>query len=448
MTHPFWTEITTALALDETPFAEEGHGDLPSVYAVSDFASATVAAAGTALARLSGAGAERVVVDRRRASLWFEWSLKPQGWKMPSVWDPIAGNYAARDGFIRLHTNAPHHRAAALSVLRCDATRDAVSDAVQDWTAEALEDAVVTTGGCAAALRSAADWRAHPQGQAIAKEPLVRWHDEDACRPMPVSWADDRPLAGLKVLDLTRVLAGPVASRFLAGFGADVLRIDPPHWSEPAAEAEVNLGKHCAGLDLRDAQDRATFEDLLKTADVVLHGYRPGALEGLGYGPEVRRKMNPGVVDVSLSAYGRNGPWGGRRGFDSLVQMSCGIAAEGARIAGRDTPLPLPVQALDHGTGYLLAATVLRGLDRRANGQTTQAELSLARTAHCLMRAPGTLTPEAPITQDDRDFAPETEQTGWGPARRMKPPLAVAGCAPNWAIPSNPVRSHAPRWAE
>lgn len=446
MAHPYWPQITAALDLPEAPFAEQASGDLPSVYAVSDFATATIGAAGTALAALTGDGAEAVVIDRRRAALWFDMTLRPVGWEMPSIWDPIAGVYATQDGFIRLHTNARHHRAAALRVLGCDADRNAVAQAVAGWPAEVLETAIDDARGCAAALRSAEGWQVHPQGRAVAAEPLVRWHEARDCAPSEVPGLAHRPVNGLRVLDLTRVLAGPVASRFLAGYGADVLRIDPPHWNEPAVEAEVNLGKHCAGLDLHDRQDRATFETLLTGADVILHGYRPGALERLGYGPETRQKLNPGLIDVSLSAYGRSGPWGGRRGFDSLVQMSCGIAAEGARIAGRDTPLPLPVQALDHGTGYLLAATVLRGLARRAQGQSTRAELSLARTAICLMSAPGTLTPERPVTADDRDIAPAMEPTGWGPARRIAPPWSVAGHAPSWTLPSGPVRSHPARW--
>ncbi|TNF22776.1 MAG: acyl-CoA transferase [Rhodobacteraceae bacterium] len=446
MAQPLWPQITAALALPQTPFAEAGEGDLPSVFAVGDFACATIGAAGAALAALTGRDAGAVAVDRRRAALWFDMTLRPLGWELPSIWDPIAGVYATRDGFIRLHTNAPHHRAAALAVLGCAGDRDAVAEAVRGWSAEALETAIVAARGCAAALRSAEDWQAHPQGRAVAAEPLVRWHEAPDCAPAPPPGPPERVLTGLRVLDLTRVLAGPVASRFLAGYGADVLRIDPPHWTEPAAEAEVNLGKHCAGLDLRDAQDRARFEHLLDSADVLLHGYRPGALEGLGYGAGARRTRNPGLIDVSLSAYGRSGPWATRRGFDSLVQMSCGIAAEGARIAGQDSPLPLPVQALDHGTGYLLAATVLRGLARRAQGRTTSAELSLARSARCLMSAPGTLTPEVPVTARDTDLAPGIEATGWGPARRILPPLSVAGRAPSWTIASGPVRRHPARW--
>lgn len=160
-----------------------------------------------------------------------------------------------------------------------------------------------------------------------------------------------RPLAGIKVLDFTRVLAGPVATRFLAGLGADVLRIDPPEWDEPGVVPDVILGKRCARLDLHTAEDRRVFEALLARADIVVHGYRPGAMARLGYDEGERRTINPGLVDVSLCAYGWTGPWAGRRGFDSLVQMSIGIAEAGMRWQQAERPVPLPVQALDHATG-------------------------------------------------------------------------------------------------
>ena len=198
-----------------------------------------------------------------------------------------------------------------------------------------------------------------------------------------------RPLAGVKVLDLTRVLAGPAATRFLAGYGADVLRIDPPDWNEPAIEPEVTLGKRCARLDLRQASDRSRFELLISEADLFIHGYRPEALDALGYGEDIRRALNPSLVDVRLDAYGWSGPWRSRRGFDSLVQMSTGIAAAGRAWCGGDKPVPLPVQALDHATGYLMAAAAVHGLALRlSRGQATSAGLSLARTAALLMGTP------------------------------------------------------------
>ena len=189
-------------------------------------------------------------------------------------------------------------------------------------------------------MRTQEEWKAHPQGVAVAAEPLVSatasvvglipdW-------PVP----PERPLAGLCVLDLTRVLAGPVASRFLAGYGANVLRIDPPDWDEPGVVPEVTLGKRCARLDLRQTSDKDIFTALLANADILLHGYRPGALDRLGFGAEKRRSLAPGLIDVCLDAYGWSGPWAARRGFDSLVQMTTGIAATGMRWRHAERPVP------------------------------------------------------------------------------------------------------------
>ena len=265
-------------------------------------------------------------------------------------------------------------------------------------------------------------WTAHPQGRAVASDPLViRAPGGPAASP---HWAAPtaRPLQGVRVLDMTRVLAGPVATRFLAGFGAEVLRIDPPSWNEPGVVPDVTLGKRCARLDLRRAEDRTVWEGLLRRADVLVHGYRPGALDGLGLDAERRSTLCPGLVDVSLDAYGWSGPWRGRRGFDSLVQMSSGIAEAGMRHFGRDRPTPLPVQALDHATGYIIATAVIRGLtERLANGTGCTTRVSLARTAALLASlSPGAPVPMPPVTQDDLQEA--VEQTDWGPARRLRHP--------------------------
>ena len=306
-----------------------------------------------------------MIVERRLSSLWFGWSLRPEGWERPSIWDPIAGDYPAADGWIRLHTNAPHHRAAALTVLGVPGEKTQVARAVAGWEAEALEAAVVRSNGCAAAMRTMAAWATHAQGESVSREPLVIARATDDASDARWCPAPDRPLRGIRVLDLTRVLAGPVATRFLAGFGADVLRIDPPSWDEPAVIPDVTLGKRCARLDLRNAGERAIFVELLRRADVLVHGYRADALEKLGLDAAARRAIRPGLIDVSLDAYGWSGPWRNRRGFDSLVQMSAGIAEAGMRMLGKDRPSPLPVQALDHATGYLMAAAAIRGVTQR-----------------------------------------------------------------------------------
>jgi crotonobetainyl-CoA:carnitine CoA-transferase CaiB-like acyl-CoA transferase len=256
-----------------------------------------------------------------------------------------------------------------------------------------------------------------------------------------------RPLAGVKVLDLTRVLAGPVATRFLAGYGADVLRIDPPDWDEPAIEPQVTLGKRCARLDLRQPPDRARFERLISEADLFVHGYRPKALGALGYGEDVRRALNPNLVDVRLDAYGWSGPWRNRRGFDSLVQMSTGIAAAGKAWRGADKPIPLPVQALDHATGYLMAAAAVRGLALRlSKGQATSAGLSLARTAALLIGTPRQGIEPKALSPTDADYSAAIEATDWGSAHRAQPPVRVAGAPMGWTRPASRLGSAPAAW--
>jgi len=427
-----------------------GDGNLASVFAVTDLAAASVGAACLAVAELMHARHgtwPSATVDRRLASFWFARSIRPDGWELTTVWDTVAGDYQAADSWIRLHTNAPHHRAAALAVLDAPEDREQVARVVSRWPAEALESAIVEWGGCAAAMRTASAWAAHPQGQAVASEPLVH-HASGMTGPAP-GWtvAAERPLHGIRVLDMTRVLAGPVATRFLAGYGAEVLRIDPPGWNEPGVVPDVVLGKRCARLDLRRPGDRAAWEGLLARADVLVHGYRPGALDGLGLDADRRNALCPGLVDVSLDAYGWSGPWQGRRGFDSLLQMSTGIAEAGMRQAGLDRPTPLPVQALDHATGAIMAAAAVRGLTRRlSTGAGSSARTSLARTAVLLTSLPrGGSTPLAPERPDD--LMDTIEATAWGPARRIRPPCSVEGAPMRWDHPATELGSATAEWA-
>ncbi|MRW94573.1 acyl-CoA transferase [Duganella sp. FT80W] len=427
-----------------------GEGELPSYFPTTGLAAASVAAAALAVRELitaQGGAPASVTVDQRLASMWFSWSIHPVGWERPPLWDAVAGDYATADGWIRLHTNAPHHRTAALAVLGCAAEREAVAQAVSAWRGQELEDAIIAQSGCAAMMRSMAEWNTHPQGQSVANEPLIAFSETSLAVARPWAWTSDRPLAGLKVLDLTRVLAGPVATRFLAGYGADVLRIDPPTWSEPGVIPEVTLGKRCARLDLTRPEDRAIFESLLAQADILVHGYRPAALERLGYGEQYRRQLNPTLIDVALNAYGWTGPWFGRRGFDSLVQMSSGIAHHGMQQQGADKPVPLPVQALDHATGYLIAAAVVRALIARVNqGRTLQARLSLARTAKLLIDAPAARPAPALAATSDADYAPQLEQTEWGPARRYRSPAIIEGTPMHWPRPASSLGSATASW--
>jgi crotonobetainyl-CoA:carnitine CoA-transferase CaiB-like acyl-CoA transferase len=251
----------------------------------------------------------------------------------------------------------------------------------------------------------------------------------------------------VKVLDLTRVLAGPVAGRFLAAFGANVLRIDPPGWNEPGVIPEVTLGKRCATLDLKDSIDFEKLTDLIQKADVLLHGYRANALENLGLTKSFLNKLNPNLINVSLNAYGWNNPWENRRGFDSLVQMSSGIAHYGMLKSGANKPTPLPVQALDHATGYLMAASVIQALELRdTQNLIVIAKHSLAATAGLLLKHPRATIYPALKKVDADDYASEMEITDWGEAVRIAFPVTFPGVQVGWHNGAAKLHSSNPSW--
>lgn len=425
---------------------------LPSHFDVTGLATASVAAATLAAAEFLSVRNDRrplpVTVDSRPACAAFaaEALFTPVGWDRPEIWDPIAGNYQAQDGWIRLHTNYAYHRAAVERLLGAG-DRESVRAAVARWKAEDLETAVVEAGGCAAVMRTREGWLASPAGAATAGAPLVPAAD----RGLPAGMAGaggSRPYSGVRVLDLTRVIAGPVATRFLAAYGADVLRVDPPGFAEvPALLPETTAGKRTAALDLTTAGGRAAFEGLVATADVLVTGLRADALARLGYDDGALAALNPALIVASLDAYGWDGPWRDRRGFDSLVQMSSGIAAAGAAAAGADNPVPLPVQALDHGCGYLIAAVVGRALTRRlTESVVSRIRVSLIGTANLLWSLPR--PGEQPPMPKPSDVPLADTHTAWGPARRVPLPGEIAGVDAEWRVEAGPLGRHQPTWAE
>jgi crotonobetainyl-CoA:carnitine CoA-transferase CaiB-like acyl-CoA transferase len=443
---------------------------LPSVFPVTAVAAGAVAAATLAVAELwraRGGPIAPVAVDTRHAAFACRSELFVQTFDqdLGPLWDPVAGVYAATDGWIRLHTNFRRHRAAALKVLGLpvsgpesdDLGRDQIAPAVARWKAVGLEEAIHRDGGCAAVLRSAGQWRATPQARELAARPRVALtplggEDGEVRRGPGRDDPPERPLSGLRVVDMTRVIAGPVAGRFLAAHGADVVRVDGPDAEDSARLiADTTVGKRSAVLDLQDAVDQVRFERLVAGADVVLCGYRPGALDALGYGPEALAKRRPGLVVGELSAYGGVGPWGQRRGFDSLVQMVSGIADEGRRAAGVDKPRPLPAQLLDHATGYLLAAGVLAGLTRRraaGRGGGWLVQVSLARTAGWLEGLPR--SGAADIADGARELPVELAVDLHGPqgqSRHVACPGLIVGAAPTWTTGPVPLGHDDPAWA-
>ena len=371
---------------------------LPSALPVADLAVGAVSAQLAAARALAGARpAEPLALAGAHVGLAFrsERYLRLAGRPVALGFAPLSRLWRTADGWLRLHANYPHHRAAALRVVGArDEDPEAFAALVAERPALELEAAVVAAGGAAAALRDPVTWAAHEQGRAVAAAPLLALHR------VTDAPARHRAVGGLRVLDLTRVIAGPVATRTLASHGADVLRIDSPGMPDDRdALLDTGVGKRHVELDLADPRDRATADGLLRLADVVVQGYRPGALDRFGFDPASLLERHPHLVVVRLSAWGIAGPWGGRRGFDSLVQVASGIAHR----CGRDgVPGVLPAQALDHATGHLAAGTVLGALARqREEGGGWHGELSLARTASWLLGADAGPSPSAAAEEPD-----------------------------------------------
>ncbi len=405
---------------------------LPSGYAVGTAAAAAVAA--VSLAAADGP----VVVDRTHAAVAFrsERYLRVDG-GAPVVWDPLTADYRAADGVVRLHCNYPEHRTAALRALGLDRELDrtpldgaaagdldarvvpAVAAAVRRRTAIDVESAVHAAGGAAAALRTPEQWRDHPQGRAVAAEPLIA---VERIADGAVDRLTDGPGGNpIRVLDLTRVIAGPVAGRTLAAHGADVLRVGADHLALVAPLViDTGFGKRFTHLDLRTPGGRDRLLALVRDADVLIQAYRPGALDRLGLSPTALAEVNPRLGYVSVNAWGHTGPWAARRGFDSLVQLATGIAQPNGPDA---LTTPLPAQVLDHATGWLAAYAALETVRRhRARGGAWHARLSLARTAAWLDGL-GRVAPDAPEPDPARYLS--TMDSPFGRLTYVRPPNAA-----------------------
>ncbi|MCB0167308.1 MAG: CoA transferase, partial [Anaerolineae bacterium] len=349
--------------------------------------------------------------------------------------------------WIQLHCNFPHHRAGVVKLLGCDDSRESVAEAVAGWSGQALEDALADAHMCAGLVRPRQEWQAHPQAQAVAQLPLfeiIKIGDSD---PEPVG-PGDRPLSDIRVLDLTRVIAGPVGGRTLAEHGAEVMRISGPHLPNiPPLVIDTGHGKRSATLDLRTTDDLAQLHHLIKASDIFLQSYRPGALADRGLSPEALAQLRPGLIYVTLSAYSHHGPWQGRRGFDSLVQSVSGIVDEES--AG-GAPQHLPAQALDYISGYLLAMGAMVALTRRARvGGSYLVRVSLAQTGHWLHhlgRISGDWHDHDPpdLSFDRVQDLLTSSETPFGTLRHLAPVVQLAATPARWDRPAVPLGWHPP----
>lgn len=430
---------------------------LPSSFRVDAAAQASIAASALAAAaiwRRRTGQTQGVAVDMRAAATEFrsEHHVRLDGERPGETWDAIAGIYPTSDGFVRLHTNFAHHRAGVVGLLGCADNREAVAAALLARQAEQFEAEATAAGMCVAALRSFAQWDAHPHAEALRDAPALvveRIGDAPAEGFLP---EPRRPLDGVRVLELTRVIAGPVAGRTLAGHGADVLHITGP--GVPNMDVilpDTNRGKRPAELDLRDPAGAERLRELVGGADVFLQSYRSGpdgALDRLGFGRAALAAMRPGIVHASLSAYGETGPWAGKRGFDSLVQVATGFNHAEAEAAGSAGPKVLPCQALDHASGYLLALGVMAALLRRAEqGGSWSVRVSLAGTGNWLRslgRIDG-LGVRNPGQADIADLLEESD-SGFGRMQAVRHAAVLAETPMRWELPARPLGSYAPAW--
>lgn len=429
---------------------------LPTNFFIGTAGAAVISATGLAAANLWELRTGRkqtVSTDVRRAGMAMRSDrFVALDGKIISGWDPVSGIYEAKNGrWLQLHCNYPHHRSRTIEVLGAEETRDSFAAKVAEWDAFELEEAVTDAGSICGVVRSPAEWEAHPQSTAVDALPLLEIFKIGDADPEPLP-EGDRPLSGIRAVDVTRVIAGPMCGRTLAEHGADVFRISRPGF--PCAKSlviDTGYGKLAGELDLVSEDGKAAMRRLISSADVFSQGYRPGTISKKGFSPEELAKLRPGIVCVSLSAFGYDGPWGHKRGFDSIVQCCTGLVYEHSE--GRDgPPIHLPAQCLDYVTGYLGAFGAMEALRRRATeGGSWLVRVSLAQTAHWLRRlgvfgaSENTRGLPDPGLEDVIDLTMETPST-FGKIRHLAPAVTLSETPPHWNRPPVELSSHEPVW--
>lgn len=418
---------------------------------IADMAAAAQALIGLsadALHRARGGPAQGVTVDRREASLSMTAAayLTLDG-RRAVEWDPLTGYFRAADGWVYLHTAFAHLRDRLLGALELADDPAAVAAGLARLGAQEIEDRAAAAGACAIRRRNRREWEAHPQAVALGRQPVIALAREDGPAPRRMA-AGAQPLSGVRVLDLSRVIAGPTIGRVLAEHGADVLRIAGPHL--PAIRPlviETGHAKRSAFVDLETAPGRRILAGLIAGADVLIDGYRPGALARRGFGADEVRRLNPALIHVDLSAFGWSGPWGGRRGYDTYVQAATGLSED-----GDDGPRRLPCQPLDYLTGYFGAAAAMVALRRRlAEGGGFRIGLALARTAAWLWEQTDRIGPETAAPAANPEDAPEYRwqtASSFGELSSLRPAVTLSRTPPRWHRPPVPLGTDDPVWCD
>ncbi len=435
---------------------------LPTSFRITDTSTAALGAVGLAVSDLweSRTGRrQEVTVDARRAtaSLRSGKYMHMDDSHVSTERNTVMGVYPTKDGrWSYLHCNFPNHRAAALSVLGVSEDRDAVTKAVATWNAQDLEEAIIAAKGAGGMVRTMEEWAKHPQAAAIDSLPLMEIVKIGEAPPEALP-EGNRPLSGVRVLDLTRVLAGPTCARTLAEHGSDVMKITAGHLPNIGyQEYDTGHGKLNAQLDLRDDSALETLRGLVRQTDVFSQGYRPGTLGGRGLSPEELAELRPGIVYISLCAFSHEGPWASRRGFDTVVQTVSGITSRQGDLFPGATPGPqfYPVSAIDYLTGYLMAFGGMVALNKRVHeGGSWLVRISLAQVGRWLV-SQGEI-PESQLQNVPAEFTPEevaswstVSDTPMGKLRHLGPVLGLSETPTRWARPSVPLGHHDPVWPE
>jgi len=460
------TSLLSVAARQSTSCADivPGPPALRTRFAADEAASAAIAA-GALLAAdiwcLKGGRPQHVSVNQREAAAGLNGFLH-QTFADPSRAPERLGQAAlartAANGFkptgdgryIYLHPSFPRSTTALLGVLGCADTQEAVNATCLRWQARDLEDAVAAAGACAAMARPPEEWDDSEQGRILATRPVVEIVKIGDSRPeLPAK--GDMPLSGIRVLDLTRVLAGPTCARTLAQYGAEAMVISSPDLpSVPFFVTDTGHGKLASFVNLATEQGRATLRELVSKSDVFSQGYRQGALSRHGFGPLALAEMRPGIVCTEINCYGHEGPWRGRPGWEQLGQTVTGLAV----VQGGDgAPELLPGAVTDYTTGFLAAFGTMVALYRRAlYGGSYLVRVSLSQTGMWLrslgIANESRLAEVMPLRAEEiAGFSIESD-TGFGPMRHLRPPVTLDETPARWKRPVVPLGTHAPSWPD
>jgi hypothetical protein len=405
----------------------------------------------------------RIAIDVRHAAAGLRSSAYLQRRDAEGAFAPVVNvNHEAmraltqpwptRDGrWVLPHFGLPNLGARMLKLLGCEPNPGSVARAVAKWDALDLEAAIDEARVCGGMVRSNGEWLAHAHGRVLAGKPIVEITKIGESDPEPLP-RGGRPLSGIRALDLTRILAGPMAARTLAEHGADVLMVTTARLPQiPEHVLDTSHGKRSCFLDLAHRDDADRLRALVSRADVFSQGYRPGMIGKLGFGPDAVAALRPGIVYASIDCYGAGGPLSHRGGWEQVAQTMTGLCHEGRTAVRPDGPALLPAAACDYTTGYLAAYGILLALAKRArDGGSYHVRASLCQSGMFIYRQGKVAFPGfgLDLATAEIDAIRIESRPQSGPLRHLGPILKFSEAQPHWTRPTPQLGGDAPEWLE